>query len=102
MTEFEEYTLRKAIERFGVTGQLIKLTEECGELVQAVGKCLEAQDAEAFGKAMDHMAEEMADVGILIDQFRLLFPDVIQEPLREWRVKKVDRLAERLEAECDG
>lgn len=31
MTEFEEYTLRRAIERFGVTGQLIKLMERLEE-----------------------------------------------------------------------
>ncbi len=89
MTEFEQLTLESAINHFGVKPQLVKLMEECGELVQAAGKSIYAED---FNASLDHLAEEMADVEILIDQFRLEFPRLIDSSMADWREKKIDRL----------
>lgn len=99
MTEFEQFTLQNAIEHFGINRQLSKLAEECGELTQAAMKSMYGSD---FNSSLDNLAEEMADVGILIDQFRLAFPRLIDGPANDWREKKIDRLAQMVEVERDG
>lgn len=93
MNDFEKGILSKTIEKYGIKHQLVKLMEECGELVQAAGKCFdvnESMDEVNF----DHHAEEMADVEILIDQFKLMFPDKIDFSVNSWRKKKLNRLSE--------
>lgn len=99
MTEFEQFTLQNAIEHFGINRQLGKLAEECGELTQAAMKSMCAED---FNASLWHLAEEMADVEIVIDQFRLAFPQLIDGPMGDWREKKLDRLAQMVEVERDG
>lgn len=99
MTEFEQFTLQNAIEHFGINRQLSKLAEECGELVQAAMKSMYAEN---FNSSLDHLAEEIADVEILIDQFRLEFPLLVDGAANDWREKKMDRLAQMVEVERDG
>ena len=47
-----------------------KLMEECGELIQAVNKLIDAKDAQDADIAQKNVSEEMADVSICIDIFR--------------------------------
>ena len=63
---------RRAIDRFGPTDQTLKAIEEMGELTQALCKHLVAltdgTSMEAQERMRRHIAEEMADVVIMLDQ----------------------------------
>lgn len=99
MTEFEQFTLENAIERFGINRQLAQLAKECGELTQAAMKSMYAEN---FNASLWNLAEEMADVEIVIDQFRLAFPRLIDGQMGDWREKKIDYLAILVEEASNG
>lgn len=83
-----ETVLEKALDRFGAERQIRKLTEEMAELQKAICKWQEGEDS------TEHIAEEIADVRIMLDQMAMLFDVERQET--EWREMKLQRLAERL------
>lgn len=70
--------------------QWIVLMEECAELQQAVSKYLRA-DVES--RAAEMIAEEAADVLIMIDQIKTLNPSLSAE-ISEQRKKKLKRLSQ--------
>lgn len=73
------------------------LVEECAELIVAVNKLKRKQDAsdKEFDKARHHLAEEIADVGIMIDQVsKGMLIDVAVGMQRD---HKITRLAGRLD-----
>lgn len=80
---------RAALETFGVPSQIIKLVEETGEFFEAFGKCLGGRDK------VSHVAEEMADVHIMLDQIAVYF-DCEAEVERQKRYK-LKRLEQRIE-----
>lgn len=53
-----------AVQSYGITHQLGKLTEELGELQIEVGKILQGDPN------LGHLAEEVADVTILLEQVK--------------------------------
>lgn len=59
------YIYRDIVEHYGVINQLDILVEECAELIQAVSKYKRSNYAKA---ELDHVAEEMADVQIMLRQ----------------------------------
>ena len=68
MTDIET-ACRKIIDHYGIQVQKIKLMEELAELIQATAKSPD-------GLITDSMVEEMADVCIMVEQFRsTLSPD---------------------------
>ena len=72
--------LTAAIERFGPAGQIDKAVEELSELIRALAR-------------MDdwtNIAEEMADVRIMLDQLELIFRN--HDDVRAWEMKKLTRL----------
>lgn len=80
------------IEYYGARHQLMKLCEECGELIQQAAKCAD--------KEMDYnedMIEEMADVTIMIMQFMSILPQVDYALFRQIIREKLDRQIERIE-----
>lgn len=83
-------TLEKAVKRFGAEHQARKLCEECGELMTAVMHCLESRDS------ADHVAEEIADVTIMMEQMLIAF-GIRQARVNWWRDTKLERLEARLE-----
>lgn len=88
MNPVEKYIFGKALSHYGPEEQIKMLYEEMAELQLAV--CKHGRGADNI----DNIAEEIADVGIMLDQMRLLF-DVA--PLSEAkRGEKVARLAERM------
>lgn len=56
---------RTIVNHYGIDNQLDILVEECGELIQAVSKYKRSKGAEA---ELEHLAEEMADVEIMLEQ----------------------------------
>lgn len=76
----------------GLDNQLEKLAEECAEVVQAALKYKQNRDA----TAMVHLAEEICDAQILIDQIAVLCPE-IPEYSQMFRELKLKREIARLE-----
>lgn len=96
----EDYFL-KIIEHFGVNNQQRKLQEEIFELQEAITiyefkKTVEYEIPlfEIVGTRED-IIEEMADVFILLGQFKSFF-DVSDEELKETMVKKMYRTLDRI------
>lgn len=88
MNPGEMYIFKKALAHYGPEAQIKMLYEEMAELQLAV--CKHGRGADN----LDNIAEEIADVGIMLDQMRLLFN--VEERSRAIRLEKVARLAERM------
>ena len=92
----------RAIAHFGEGMQLLKTMEEAGELVQAVAKytalpvpAMSDAEAEHAKQTINHLAEEIADVRIMLEQVCMIFD--IEERAQQWRWHKLVRLKERLD-----
>ena len=84
----------KIINHYGVQHQLVKLCEECAELAQQAAKC--------YDKGIPYsedMIEEMADVQIMLMQFRRILPNYWYDRLYEIQRQKLDRQLKRIESE---
>ena len=102
MTNETRALYERAIAHFGEGMQLLKAMEEAGELVQAVAKYTALpvpamSDAEAnyATQTIDHLAEEIADVRITLDQLEMIAD--CHDQVGRWKWKKLKRLRERIE-----
>ena len=95
MTEPEKAKLKRDIyaiaDHYGTLGQLNKTIEECTELKDAIAGYLQNRDSRA------HIAEEMADVKIMLTQLEYLLHSEYE--VEGMMKKKVDRQLKRIEAE---
>ena len=82
-------TQKRALMTFGIDNQLVKLAEECGELIQAALKFREEKNLER----RRNLASELADVEILMEQVRMHLGDA---DIDGARTKKLSRLESRL------
>ena len=84
----------KAISTYGEKAQKLMAIEEMSELTKEICK--------DFRGLLDreHLIEEMADVMIMLDQMLLLYK-ISGEEVGLMRIKKVERLKERLEKQND-
>lgn len=90
-------TAAKIIAHYGTAHQLVKLCEECAELTQQAAKC--------YDKGIPYsedMIEEMADVQIMLMQFRRILPNYWYDRLYEIQRQKLDRQLKRIESEDDN
>ncbi len=88
MNNVEKLLLQKALSAYGSEAQITMVFEEMSELQKELCKRLRGRDN------LQEIAEEIADVEIMLDQMKLLFNI---GPLVELkRGEKVARLAERL------
>lgn len=92
---------REAIAHYGPSRQLIKAVEELCELGQALSKHIAATGDEARRTALSAIYEEMADVEIMLDQLRILFPDA-PDRVAWWKRQKLTRLFDRIMTERGG
>lgn len=86
MNNTRKKILRAAVEKYGQGGQRMKAIEELGELIRALAR---ADDP-------DNIAEEMADVEIMLGQLRIILGN--DADVERWKVKKLQRLNQRLHA----
>lgn len=86
MEKLRETILRAAVAKYGKGPQRDKAIEELSELIRALAR---ADDRE-------NLAEEMADVRIMLDQLELIFGN--HELVRQYEVRKLKRLDERVGA----
>lgn len=80
--------LSQAIKKYGKDKQIDMLIEECGELIVAL------QHLKRGRITWDKVAEEMADVKIMIHQFHTI--DGISDAIHVHEINKLKRLEERL------
>ena len=84
----------KAISTYGKANQLTMVLEETSELQKEICKILRGEGD------VDHLAEEYADVEITMSQVLVMFrKQGLAKRVKEWRAKKLARLAERLKDE---
>lgn len=86
MTTFE--ALKANIEKHGAEKELIVAMEECAELIQAISKVLRNGLDDAI--SLDHLAEEMADVEIVLAELKLIFDN--ESDIEGWKRLKLTRL----------
>lgn len=88
MTDHERKIFRRAINYYKANNQMRQLLEEMSELQKEVCKYLRGRDT------VEQIAEEIADVQIMLDQMILIFS--CGGKVQAARSFKVHRLAERL------
>lgn len=87
--------LERVITANGMNNQLDVAIEELSELIQAICK-IKRRDSlsnESFA-VKGNLAEEMADVEIILAELKLLFDN--EDDVKEWKNYKLDRLEKRL------
>lgn len=93
----ERTILTTAIREYGADKQTMKAAEELCELAAALMhlRCLMGTGAtdEEIHAAWDHVVEEIADAGIMLDQMRMLYDDSDVDLARAGNLR---RLAARL------
>ena len=93
MTPEERIVLKNALETYGEWPQIMMCIEECAKLTNALAKMSRNR-----GTTMD-IITEIADVSIIIDQLSMMFGEM---KVHEERVRKIERLKERLERAKKG
>ena len=97
--------LDKAIEKFGEL-QLVKASEECCELAQALNKYYvkyeltkkqQLQSKHFYMKEEENVKEEIADVEIMLLQVKKIL-EIKEEDLEEIKHQKLERLEKALES----
>ena len=86
-------------EQFGLENRMIQCTEEAGELIQALCKYQRIQQGDKTCQTdMIHaeymIAEEIADVELLLEQIKYLLGN--EREVRERKLYKLDRTEQRL------
>lgn len=79
---------REALGYFGASNQILKLFEEMAELQKEV--CKHEQDL----CNLDEIAEELADVSVILEQMAILFQ--VEELTEQIRLEKLERLEGRI------
>lgn len=97
--EREGKILEAAIETWGEEAQIVIAIEEMSELTKALSKYLRYHLAEQedHGQIVADIREEMADVGIMLNQMALIFGDPTDQ-----EILKLLRLEQRIEAESSN
>lgn len=88
MNDSETEVLKKAIDYYGIAMQLTVAIEEMAELQKELTKAIRGSPC------AQNIAEEIADVEIMISQLKLIFG--LQFQVEEWREKKIERLQRRM------
>ena len=79
-------TLKRAVDCFGETSQLIVAVEECSELQKEITKYIRGK------RCPENIAEEIADVLIMIGQIQVIYPEVTDELINTFITKKLGRI----------
>lgn len=80
------------IAHYGAQNQLVKLCEECGELIQQAAKCYSI----GIIPYTADMVEEMADVKVMLMQFESIMHQPDRDLLDKIITEKLERQLERI------
>lgn len=86
--------LKKAIETYGNDSQIDKAIEEMSELIKALLKLRHVERNCDIEIVRDAVAEEMADVQIMLEQLDMIFQN--RKRVEHYRKEKLARLERRL------
>lgn len=86
MDNVREQILKTAIRKYGPGTQRDKAIEELSELIRALARCDDTEN----------LAEEMADVRIMLDQLEIIFGN--GQKVAKWELRKLHRLDQRVHA----
>ncbi|WP_277657213.1 hypothetical protein [Seleniivibrio woodruffii] len=90
-----EKLLALIIEKEGIEPQIRQAQEECAELISALSHFCRNRKG-----ALDEVNEEIADVEILLVQLKRIFRN--GDKVRQWKSRKLHKLACRLGVTYDG
>lgn len=96
-TDPETIRIKEIADHFGLDTQLDQLTEEMGELLQAISKYRRHNgEGQPLRSAYDpdNLAEELADVSLVLEQVIYLLG--VSTEVRAIRSKKIDRVFKEL------
>ena len=79
---------------YGVPNQIAVAVEECSEVQHELCRLLR-KDRPMDGYLLDHLAEEIADVRIAMEQMEMAFE--LERKVAFWRNQKLRRAAAKLE-----
>ena len=83
---------KKSISTYGKEAQSRQAMEECGELIQAINKCLRYPNKD---ECKNNLIEEICDVEIMIFQLKEMF-DIKDEAIESYKLLKAKREKEKL------
>ena len=89
-TASETEVFRKAIDTYGEESQMHMVLEEMSELAKEICKLLRYSK----NQRKRHVAEEVADVEIMLEQIKMIFH--IDDDVEMWRLDKTVRLKKKL------
>ena len=89
-SEEQAQICEKAIDTFGEISQMIKATEEMGELIRAISRVI-LQQGESDVQIESNYNEEIADVSIMLEQLKYT-RHYKQELVDYWKEEKLKRL----------
>lgn len=92
MTKEERKTFLDALRVFGSQNQITMVFEEMAELQDVLCKFLRGR---VDGDTLANIAEEIADVGIMLDQMAIEFK--VEDAVSKQRQYKAERLRERID-----
>lgn len=84
--------IERAIEHYGKENQTVVCMEECAELIKECSKMLRGKGN------VYHLEEEMADVWICLKMLEKMY-EIRSVDLVDWKVRKLERLRERMKVE---
>lgn len=90
----ESKVLQRALDTYGSLPQIVMVFEEMSELQKELCKYLRGKYSPA------NIAEEIADVEIMLEQMKMLF--CCADDVRAGRRRKVARLKKRLDGDSDA
>lgn len=90
----ESEVLQRALDTYGSLPQIVMVFEEMSELQKELCKYLRGKYSPA------NIAEEIADVEIMLEQMKMLF--CCADDVRDGRRRKVARLKKRLDGDSDA
>ena len=89
-SEEQRNICKKAVDSFGEISQMIKATEEMGELIRAISRVI-LQQGESDVQIESNYNEEIADVTIMLEQLKYT-RHYKQELVDYWKEEKLKRL----------
>ena len=96
MTTSDSVICRKAVETFGVDLQQMVAMEELGELIQAISKIARWECSQStLSEYIDNLAEEIADVEIMLEQLKQCYGCHIQT--NDYKRRKLEKLKSMVE-----
>ena len=93
MDRSDKAILHKAVAFYGSSVQELKAMEELGELIRAIARVRTCDDEER-DTAFENLAEEMADVEIMLEQLKIINNN--RDKIKTWRCIKLGRLRARM------